>query len=386
MKIKIKEMKKITFLFLASFLLFSCEKPEDLSIDSPTPPTEITVPVDFTLTVTNVTVYDGTDGKISIVPSSGVAPLQYKIGDGTYQTSDHFDNLKAGTYTITAKDSKNTTASKTATITQPAAPVTPPLVFTLSATNATAYGTATGSITVSVTSGVPPYNYSLQGGETNSTGVFSNLKAGTYNVTVTDSKQQSGSASIQITEPALVHPTPVYSNALINCSSYDKNALSTEVSNYANVMQGLKKFSISFWYNTTGTQLNKNNPSYTTAFLFYTDHNSNPTGEANIQLEINKARIECIKYKSSEEKVTLSSTTAWQGLHHIVIIYDGANLKMYFDNTLVNSTPSSISLLFNKFYIGGSYNSTYDYTGTISKFKIYDSDISTDEIDYLYKN
>lgn len=370
-------MKKIAFLLLASFLLFSCEKPEIEDPQSPTTPT--VVKVDFTATVSNVTIYNGTDGKITITVTAGTAPYTYQLGTGVAQSTNIFSGLTAGSYNITVVDSKSQTLTKSVEVTQPAEVILP-LVFTLSSTNVSAWGLSDGSITTNVTSGMAPYSYSLSNGPTNSTGIFTNLVAGNYTVTVTDNKQQVVNKSITITQPAKPQPVPVY--------TINSVASKTEISGSLNLnfMQAKNNFTISFWYNTPTVQLNINNPSYTTAFLFYTDHNTNPTGEANIQLEINKTRIECIKYKSTSEKVTLSSTTAWQGLHHIVILYDGSNLKMYFDNTLVSSTPSSISLLFNKFYIGGSYNSTYDYNGTISKFKIYDSAISADEIDYLYKN
>jgi len=98
--IKLKEMKKITFLFLISFLLFSCEKPLDL-INTDLEASEIAMPVDFTLTVTNVSAYDGTNGKIS----------------NDYQT---------------VKDSKNTTSSKTVIITQSSGPELPPTPSTQS--------------------------------------------------------------------------------------------------------------------------------------------------------------------------------------------------------------------------------------------------------------
>jgi len=136
--------------------------------------------------------------------------------------------------------------------------------------------------------------------------------------------------------------------------------------------------------------LNKNNPTWTTARLLSSDHTSNPTNEATTWIEINKAKIEYGRIKANPlttDKVTLNSTTAWSGLHHIVIIFDGSKIKMYIDNVLINEVSSSISLNINKIYFGGhESNTNYEYNGIISKIKIYNDAITPVEVDYLFKN
>lgn len=375
-------MKKITFLLLASFLLFSCEKPEiedpQGSVTPPTTPPTV-VKVDFTAAVSNATVYNGTDGKITITVTSGTAPYTYQLGTGTAQTTNVFSGLTAGSYNVTVIDSKSQTLSKTAEITQPAEVILP-LAFTLTSINVSAWGLSDGSITTNVTSGMPPYSYSLSNGPTNSTGIFTNLIAGNYTVTVTDSKQQTGNKSIEITQPAKPQPVPIYMISSVTSK--------TEVSGSLNLnfMQVKNSFTISFWYNTPTAQLNKNNPTYTTAQLLSTDHSDNVTGESNTIIEINKVKMQYVR-KDLNNVVTLNSTIAWSGLHHMVVLYDGSNMKMYLDNVLINTVSSNTDLHFNKLYLGGSYaNETYNYNGTISKVKFYNGALTPEEIDYLYKN
>jgi len=371
-------MKKLAFLFLIGIALLSCEKIEDTP---PTPPPPANV--EFTLAVTNVSIFDGNDGKITVNVTTGTPPYSYQLGTNPSQSSNVFSGLIAGTYNVTVTDSKQKTLTKSAQVTQPA--ITP-LSFTLSATNVSAWGLSDGQITVIIASGMAPYTYTL-GQTTNTTGIFTGLVAGSYDVVVTDNKQQTGTKSITITQPPRV---PVYTKDLIDFTSgsYNKEATSAEVSAHVNLLNGTEKFTISFWYNTATSTLNKNNPTWTTARLLSSDHTDNPAGEATTWIEINKTKIEHGRITSgSSNKVTLNSTTAWSGLHHIVVMFDGSKIKMYIDNVETTPAESSINLKINKIYFGGhESNTNYVYNGVISKIKIYNAAITPAEVDYLFKN
>ncbi|SNS34406.1 Ig-like domain-containing protein, partial [Dokdonia pacifica] len=62
-------------------------------------------------------------------------------------------------------------------------------------------GEATGSLEVSATGGVAPYQFSINGGSNQSSGIFNNLLAGVYTVTVTDALGRTEDITITITEP-----------------------------------------------------------------------------------------------------------------------------------------------------------------------------------------
>ena len=73
-------------------------------------------PTDIVFTTTDV-VNDGPDGIIEITGvTSGVAPFQYRINNGSFTSDTSYSGLLAGNYTITVKDSKGCEFNKAATI------------------------------------------------------------------------------------------------------------------------------------------------------------------------------------------------------------------------------------------------------------------------------
>ncbi|MAL60643.1 MAG: hypothetical protein CMC14_11400, partial [Flavobacteriaceae bacterium] len=68
-------------------------------------------------------------------------------------------------------------------------------------TNILCFGDDTGSITVIATGGLPPYEYSLNGGVPQGSPTFNNLVAGVYNIAVEDSIGNTDSISVTLTQP-----------------------------------------------------------------------------------------------------------------------------------------------------------------------------------------
>lgn len=91
----------------------------------------------------------------------------------------------------------------------------PPITVSLSATDVNCYGGNDGTAAVTVTGGTAPYFYSWTSGGT-TTQSISNLTAGPYTVTITDSEGCIKSGSVTITEPVINQTiTPVTS-----CNAY----------------------------------------------------------------------------------------------------------------------------------------------------------------------
>lgn len=88
-------------------------------------------------------------------------------------------------------------------------------VLTVAVTNPTcAYNN--GSFVVSATGGTAPYNYASNAArESNSTGVFGGLAAGTYDLTVRDSKGKQTTASVVLTSPGTF---PYFTSAVVNAT------------------------------------------------------------------------------------------------------------------------------------------------------------------------
>lgn len=73
-------------------------------------------PLDFTFGTSPDTLSTpNLDGAISIFATGGIAPYQYDRGTG-FQSSNLFQNVQAGTYSVTVKDAANQTKSKVVTV------------------------------------------------------------------------------------------------------------------------------------------------------------------------------------------------------------------------------------------------------------------------------
>lgn len=139
-----------------------------------------------TLTPTNVKCNGGSDGAILVNVSGGCTPYTYTWTGGLLGANPQ--NVKAGTYTVTVTDGATPaqTGTATITITEPA-----PLSVTVTSTTPASSSTATdGKIKLAISGGTKNYRIMWSGGipdgQTNDTLEIDKLKAGFYNVTVTD--------------------------------------------------------------------------------------------------------------------------------------------------------------------------------------------------------
>lgn len=150
-----------------------------------------------------------TNAVISVSATGGQANYSYSINGTTYQASNTFSNLGAGTYTIYAQDANGCIGSNTLTITQPAA-----IGINAVPTMISCAGLNNGQIFVSASGGSAPLTYSINGTTFVSSNTFNGLSAGTYTVTVKDANGCQQTFSTTITEPAPLSLTcvPTVSN------------------------------------------------------------------------------------------------------------------------------------------------------------------------------
>jgi gliding motility-associated-like protein len=103
-----------------------------------------------------------------------------------------------------------------------------PPAISIATTPVSCFGNANGSAVISTDNLNPPYNFKL-GAQSNTTGVFGNLAAGTYNLVVTDASGCSAQQSIVVNAPGIVSPA-ININQQVSCFGGDNGSLTANVS------------------------------------------------------------------------------------------------------------------------------------------------------------
>ncbi|MCD0470461.1 T9SS type A sorting domain-containing protein [Flavobacterium sp. JAS] len=138
--------------------------------------------LDGTTSTTPVSCFGGSNGTATVTPSGGTALYTYLWSNGA--TGATATALAAGTYTVTITDANGCTKTISGIVVgQPTAA----LDGTASTTPVSCFGGSNGTATVTASGGTPNYSYSWA--PTGGTSVIATgLTAGTYSVTITDSK------------------------------------------------------------------------------------------------------------------------------------------------------------------------------------------------------
>ncbi|MFN0177065.1 MAG: beta strand repeat-containing protein [Saprospiraceae bacterium] len=150
---------------------------------------------------TPVTCPGGNNGALQMSLAGGTPPFQYSINGGaSYQSSNVFQNLTAGSYILTARDANNCQQSFTGlTITEP-----PTLIATVTLTTIAACSLPTGSATVSAVGGTPGYTFIWDNLSYQNLPTLDNILPGPHEVKVTDAKGCVTTESFDMTQsPAL---------------------------------------------------------------------------------------------------------------------------------------------------------------------------------------
>jgi len=154
----------------------------------------------------------GNDGQIVINATGGTMPYTYSIDGGvTFQASNTFTGLSAGTYNIIVQDGN--TCQTTDVTTLVASGVT--ISVTSTPVDPTC-GNNDGSINVAATGGATPYQYSNDNGVTFQAGSsFSGLAAGSFNIVVQDAGGCTGTDVVSLTNAGA--PTLSETHADVSC-------------------------------------------------------------------------------------------------------------------------------------------------------------------------
>ena len=158
--------------------------------------TEPTLLISLAVVDSNVSCNGFADGGATASATGGTGAYTYSWSNGA--TTASITGVLAGTYSVTVTDANGCTDSSSVIITEPAVLVAVGVVDSNVSCNAFADGGATAS----ATGGTMPYTYIWSNAAT--TASITGVVAGTYSVTITDANGCTDSASVTITEPALL--------------------------------------------------------------------------------------------------------------------------------------------------------------------------------------
>lgn len=183
---------------------------------------EITENPEVTLAITNtqnVLCHGENNGLIVAQSAGGSGDFTYFLNGVDQGNNNAFTNLSGGVYTIESIDNNGCLASEVIQITEP----TILEAEILQQTNLGCFGENNGSLVVSASGGSGTLQYTL-GSETNTTGQFDNLSAGTYSILILDENNCVTSAQANLTQPMeLISSISAQQN--INCFGENNGAV-----------------------------------------------------------------------------------------------------------------------------------------------------------------
>lgn len=138
-----------------------------------------------------VSCFGGSDGEITANATGGMAPYQYSLNGGAYQSSNVFGNLAAGSYTVSTMDADGLMQTSPAIVV--AAP--PQLMGTATANGYT--------VTVAASGGTGDWKYSLDGGAFQMENSFSPVANGNHSITLQDANGCEYAFEVTVDVPAL---------------------------------------------------------------------------------------------------------------------------------------------------------------------------------------
>lgn len=155
------------------------------------------------------------NGEVSINANGATPGYQYSLSGGPYQGSNIFSGLLAGNYTVAVQDANGCITTTNFDIND----IPSPVISTSTVVDALCFDSDDGSIDVTITGGTAPVSYSLNGGPSQPTSLFSGLTDGNYTVLVTDANGCTTSINLVVNEPTeIIMATVVTSSTCGNAN------------------------------------------------------------------------------------------------------------------------------------------------------------------------
>jgi gliding motility-associated-like protein len=174
----------------------NCEIKDSVLIDEPTP-------IVLTTVVTNISCFNANDGIIDLTVTGGTPAYTFAWSSGP--TTEDLANLPGGQYVVTVTDNHSCTATTSADIVNPSQ-----INANFITRNPLCYGDTSGRIDLLVSGGTPVYTFLWSNNAV--TEDLNNVAAGTYYVTITDTRNCNHVDSATITEPGQIFTSGVVKN------------------------------------------------------------------------------------------------------------------------------------------------------------------------------
>lgn len=166
--------------------------PYSISVVVPQPP-----PLGFSFTTIPVSCIGNSDGSATVTVTGGTPGFTYQWSTIPIQTAQTATSLAIQTYSVTVSDGNGCTATSPPV----SISVSPSLALTLHTERVRCNGQSNGLASVTVNGGNPGYTYNWSSVPVQSTSNATGLSAGTYQLTVTDSRGCFENRTVVIIEP-----------------------------------------------------------------------------------------------------------------------------------------------------------------------------------------
>lgn len=219
---------------------------------------------------------DEPTGWIKLDVSGGVSPYSYAWSNA--QITDSISQISAGMYQVTVTDKQGCNIIQNITLNN----INAPEIVTESLKNISCYGLSDGQILISGMQGTEPYSFKWSNG--NTTRILTDLVAGDYVVTLTDSKNCQTISIISVSSPQPLTVIPEIGRP--GCSMSNGNIL-------LNITGGVKPYAI-LWGDSSKT-LFANNVTAGVYTVSVTDANQ---CETKAQVNVSDANAPDVKIKN----------------------------------------------------------------------------------------
>ena len=153
-------------------------------------------PLSCLIDAADVSCDNGNDGTLTVTAEGGSGQFEYSLNNIDFTTSNIFNNLPAGNYTVYVRDlnEQSITSSCFADIFEPEG-----MSLSFATTDASCFDSEDGSVELTVTGGTGPYSFNWDNGDSSEDINF--VGEGTYSVIVTDANGCSIEGDVVVFAP-----------------------------------------------------------------------------------------------------------------------------------------------------------------------------------------